>query len=358
MRRAWRVLTHTVLGVLLLAVVAVVTGCGYRAYRHYQIYNATRVDSVMGIDDERFIPVGGIEQWISIRGRDRANPVLLLLHGGPGIAMSPTPRNVLWSWTARFTVVQWDQRGAAKTFGRSGTIGADVTIERMARDGIEVAEYLRRVLRTERIVLVGLSWGSDLGVRMALDRPDLFLAYVGTGQGVNQGRFRIVAYRQLLAEANRRQDRQAIRELEANGPPPYDSITRATVHTKWANAFEPGQPSTARLLSLVAFDSEAGMGDLWHYARGIVTSQNHFRDAVEREDLLSLGTVFRLPFFVFQGALDNVTPVAPVREYFDSITAPRKAFELIPDAGHNAMATRSDVFLDLLVQHVLALAGR
>jgi pimeloyl-ACP methyl ester carboxylesterase len=102
------------------------------------------------------------------------------------------------------------------------------------------------------------------------------------------------------------------------------------------------------LLSTVLFDSDAGIVDLRNYIRGLTSSQDHF----EGEDLPSLGPDFAIPFFVFQGARDNVTPVAPVKEYFDSITAPHKEMVLIQNAGHNALATKSDEFLSLLVQRV------
>jgi pimeloyl-ACP methyl ester carboxylesterase len=193
-------------------------------------------------------------------------------------------------------------------------------------------------------------------VQMAKARPDLFYAYVGTGQAVNQRKYRPLAYAQLLAEARKRNDREAMEQLEANGPPPYDSIARAIVHTKWANAYEPGQLSAWNLLSIVLFDSDAGPRDLRDYARGIATSQDHFREAVEASDLLAIGTDFEVPFFVFHGALDRVTPTQPVQAYVDSIMAPQKQLVLIPDAGHNVMVTKSDEFLSLLVQRVRPLA--
>jgi pimeloyl-ACP methyl ester carboxylesterase len=174
---------------------------------------------------------------------------------------------------------------------------------------------------------------------------------------VNQGVFKAVAYRQLLAEASARNDRNAIAELEANGPPPYDTTAKASVHTKWANAYEAGQPSTVQLASIVLFDSEAGVGDLRDYVRGIGTSQDHFRQAVDREDLRALGTRFEVPFFIFQGAKDNVTPVAPVREYFESISSPRKEMVIIPGGGHNVAITMSVEFLKLLVDRVKPLAS-
>jgi pimeloyl-ACP methyl ester carboxylesterase len=351
--RVWRGVKRAVLGVLVLILLLIGGGLLYRAYRHHQLDRATAIDAARGIDEAFFTTIGGIDQWIAIRAQDRDNPVLLLLHGGPGIAMSPLPRDFLFSWTKDFTIVFWDQRGAGKTYGRSGPVGAGVTKDRMAQDGLEVAEFVRTRLHKPKIAIVALSWGTTLGVRMALARPDLFSAYVGTGQSINQGKYRRLAYEQLLAEARTRGDRGAVAELEANGPPPYDSIAKARVHTTWANRYEPGLPSTAGLISMVLFDSRASFGDLRDFRRGLASSQDHFRDAVEREDIPSLGTTFAIPFFVFQGALDNVTPVAPVQEYVDRITAPRKELVLIPNAGHNAIATRSNEFLKLLLERVL-----
>ena len=128
------------------------------------------------------------------------------------------------------------------------------------------------------------------------------------------------------------------------------------MHTKWADRYEPGQLSRGSLISTVLFDSNAGLTDLRDYVRGLTSSQDHFREAVEQEDIPSLGTSFAIPFFVFQGALDNVTPVAPVQEYVDRVTAPQKKLILIPNAGHNAIATRSDEFLKLLLEHIRPLA--
>jgi len=154
----------------------IVTGAGYRVWRHHEIEHAVAIEPATGIDEVRFVRVGDIDQWISIRGRNRANPVLLVLHGGPGIALSVMPRDFLWTWTSDFTIVQWDQRGAGQTLGRAGPVGEDVTIDRMTADGIELAEYLQQHLEKKKIVVLGVSWGSMLGVHMVKARPDLFYA--------------------------------------------------------------------------------------------------------------------------------------------------------------------------------------
>ena len=356
MRTIWWIAKGTVVAALALLMTTVIACFGYRGYRHSVIARATAIDLAKGIDEEFFGRIGGIEQWISIRGQDRKNPIIVFVHGGPGLASSPFPRDFLYAWTRDFTMVRWDQRGSGKTYGRSGPVGPSVTVERMALDGIEVTELVRARLHKPKVVLLGLSWGSVLGVRMAKRRPDLFYAYVGTGQSVNQRKYKVLAYAELVEEARTRRDSKAVAELTANGPPPYTSVSKAAVHTKWANAYEPGQPSGWSLASLILFESEAGSMDVRDYMRGIRTSEDHFRDASDADDLPSLGTEFGVPFFVFQGATDHVTAVRPVQDYMESIKAPRKELVLIPNAGHNVMVTRSEEFLKLLRERVRPLA--
>jgi pimeloyl-ACP methyl ester carboxylesterase len=134
-----------------------------------------------GIAERGFVKIGGIDQWITIRGEDRSNPAILILHGGPGDAQSSLAY-LYRHWERAFTVVQWDQRGAGRTFGRYGNATPDMTLDRMIEDGAEVADYARRRLGQKKIILLGHSWGSVLGVYIIKRHPELFSAYVGTGQ--------------------------------------------------------------------------------------------------------------------------------------------------------------------------------
>ena len=352
--RASSVVRRTALAVAVVLVCLIALGYTYRVYRLDQI-NKTLATPI-GIDDRIFVTVGGIEQWITIRGRDRSNPLLLFLHGGPGNAFQSFTRRMFLDWEREFTVVQWDQRGAGKTFGRSGPVGAGVTLDRMVLDGAEVAEFVRQRLGKEKVILLGLSWGSVLGVHLVKARPDLFYAYVGTGQVVSHRPGKLQAYTQLVAEARARQDARAVRELAAIGPPPYDSTEKSVVHTRWANRYEPSMPSNWTLLASVLFESDASIRDLRNLMAGIRSSEDHFRDMTDDVSLPALGADFHVPVFVLQGALDNVAPVELLRPYLDGIRAPRKELILIPEAGHNAMATRSGDFLRLLVERVRPLA--
>jgi pimeloyl-ACP methyl ester carboxylesterase len=207
------------------------------------------VTSPNGIDEATYVSIGGIEQWITIRGENRDNPVLLLLHGGPGDATNPWGYAGFRSWLKYFTVVQWDQRGAGKTFGRNGAaVASTITIERMVQDGVELAELLSKKLQQEKIVLVGHSWGSILGVFMAKKRPELFHAFVGTGQVADPPRNYAVAYKALVEKASRERNSRALQELREAGPPPYKDGKGFAVQRKWANLFEGGDVFIASMM--------------------------------------------------------------------------------------------------------------
>jgi pimeloyl-ACP methyl ester carboxylesterase len=313
------------------------------------------ITSENGIDEARYVEVGGIEQWITIRGEDRRNPVLLFLHGGPGDATNPWGYAGFRSWLKTFTVVQWDQRGAGRTLGRNGALAQTITIDRMTQDGIELAELLRKTLRKDKIVLVGHSWGSILGVFMAKARPDLFYAFVGTGQVADAPRNYTVAYQDLLKKAERLGEQRAIRELTDIGPPPYLNGRGYAVQRKWSNLFEGSDIFLSSIFGLALSAPGYTLRDINDWAEGQDVSGQRLIPQTSRLESKALGGEFALPVFVIQGAEDFTTPTSLARNFLNSLRAPRKSFVSIDRAGHFAVFMRSDLFLDALVARVLPL---
>jgi pimeloyl-ACP methyl ester carboxylesterase len=134
------------------------------------------------VDEQRYVRIGGIDQWMTIRGENRDNPALLFLHGGPGAGHTMF-NSLTRAWERHFTIVQWDQRGSGKTRRKNGPLGPrELTLMRLEEDGLQVVDYVRSYLNQEKIVLVASSVGSTFGLAMAKRRPDLFVAYVGTDQ--------------------------------------------------------------------------------------------------------------------------------------------------------------------------------
>jgi pimeloyl-ACP methyl ester carboxylesterase len=311
-----------------------------------------------GIDEARYVEVGGIQQWITIRGEDKNNPVLLFLHGGPGDATNPWGYAGFRLWLKHVTVVQWDQRGAGRTFGKNPDAPKAITIARITQDGVELADLLRKQLRKDKIILVGHSWGSILGVLMVKARPDLFSAFVGTGQVADPATSYTVAHRELLKKAEMLKDEHAIRELREIGPPPYPDGRGYRVQRKWSNLFE---GADAFISSMVGFALAAPgytLRDVNDWFDGQNVSGERLVPLVSALDKRTLAGDFAVPVYVIQGAEDFTTPTSLARSFVDSIRAPAKAFVPIEGGGHFAVFMKSSEFLEQLVSRVLPLTAR
>jgi pimeloyl-ACP methyl ester carboxylesterase len=315
------------------------------------------ISSPKGIDEAQFVKIGGIEQWVSIRGWDRDNPVLLFLHGGPGDVTNPWTFALFEPWEKHFTVVQWDQRGAGKTLRKNGsTIAPTITVDRMVQDGIELSEYLRKHLGKDKIIIVAHSFGSILGVGMAKSRPDLFYAYVGTGQVADETKNYLVAYDALLKKAKDVGDQRAIDELNHVGPPPYESGEGYRAQWKWANAFEGADQFLAGTIGLTLVAPGGSVQVMNDIGDGEMLSAEQLVPQTKSSGPKELGLEFTIPMFFIQGAEDFTTPTALARNYLESIKAPRKEFVTINGAGHFAVFMHSDQFLQELIKLVGPLA--
>jgi pimeloyl-ACP methyl ester carboxylesterase len=322
---------------------------------------AFSIDNTRGIDERLYVDINGVAQHVMIRGEDRDNPVLLYVHGGPGAAASLYAWKFFTrgGWERSFTVVNWDQQGAGKTFGRAGNkIDPTLTIERIADDGVAVAEAVARKLGKRKIILAGGSWGSVIGARMAKQRPELFHAYVGNAHVVSPND-EVVAYQRVLDKARGQGIAAAITELEKSGPPPYKSPASFRAQRKWAGIFEKHPP--VDIQKEVASTPGTVPADLATWWAGFLASDAHFRGAdmggpAEKIDLTTWGPEFELPVILIQGAEDDVTPTSEVRKYFEWIQAPKKQFLVIEGAGHNVVTSHAQEFGRLMVEHVRPLA--
>jgi len=193
---------------------------GWRSHRQAEVAASLAIHSSGGIDESRFVKIGGIDQWVQIRGESSANPVLLVLHGGPGASFIPYTR-LFREWERHFTVVLWDQRGTGQTYTRNTLPDSrTMTIDRMTADGLEITAYLRARLHQDRIMLLAHSWGSVLGVGMVATRPGWYSAFVGTGFIVSELPDWVAAFDILLANVRAAGDETALRALTAIGPRP------------------------------------------------------------------------------------------------------------------------------------------
>jgi pimeloyl-ACP methyl ester carboxylesterase len=306
-----------------------------------------------GIAERGFVRIGGIEQWVTIRGDDRGNPAILILHGGPGDSVSQLAY-FFRNWERAFTVVQWDQRGGGRTYGLNGTATPEMTLDRMIEDGAEVARYASRRLAQKRLMLLGHSWGSALGVYFLRRHPELFCAFVGTGQVVRPSDLSARYYTYTLARLTADHEEAAVAELRRLGPPPYRDIGQQETVRKWLNHY------------LADADKRFLLASIGVALRNASYSLKDFRELQEAHlsfslpvlgrtyeaiDLNALGYDMPVPFFIIDGRSDVLTPADATVSYFRNIRAPDKALFLI-DGGHFAFMSNADEFLQILLQHV------
>lgn len=331
-----------------------------------------RIVAPNGIDEARFTTLGGARQWITIRGQDRDAPVLLFLHGGPGGALSDISYIFQRPWEDYFTVVQWDQRG----FGRSAIDGAKLkgtlNFEQYIADAIELIEQLKARFGQRKIVLMGQSWGTSLGVEVAHRRPDLLHALVSIGQVVDRkGNFEETR-RLFLADAKARGDAALLKRMTDAGPPPADFTDMEGKVGAWLAAVQGPLDPTGH-----GWHNFTGPQESWSYrivaARDVSPSSLNppqpeespfpggagaklaevWRSSADWSIRKDVGYDFQVPVIIFAGSHDWQTPTTLAKDFFQRICAPYKMFVEFANSAHVVHAEEPGRTIVSLVDDVL-----
>lgn len=326
----------------------------YRALKRRTHAKNLRITTPNGIDESSYVRIGGIDQWISIRGEDLANPVILEIHGGPGASnLIFTPRTR--SWERHFTIVRWDMRGAGRTFGAGGPEGqGEMTLDRLYQDALEVTAHVRARLGVPRLLLVANSFGTVTGLRLARNHPELYSAYVGTDQNIIDGGRDTTSYEALLARLEKAGKNKERAKVAAMGPD--RAAWSAHEWSEYAKTVVTTDPLTYDTMKTVVirslwFSPLHDLRGLRRYLKAMTFSERLGPQAMTIDERAE-GTTFRLPFFVFQGDSDVLTPPEPARRFYEEVTAPVKDFALIQGASHFASFRHPDRFLDLMLAKV------
>ncbi|MFK2929618.1 alpha/beta fold hydrolase [Dyella agri] len=324
-----------------------------------------RIVSPNGIQEQIKVHVDGIDQWLTIRGRDLRNPILLVLHGGPASPDTPQAWTFESPWQDYFTVVEWDQRGTGKTYAANteAQMAPGMSIDGMTDDAAKIVDYLRQRFHKQKIFVMGHSWGSVLGVELAQRHPDWLYAYIGVGQLVNMRRNEEDGYASALRDAKAHGNAAAVRELEAIAPYPGPkdiTLDQIGVRDKWEMYY--GGLAWGRRDYQFAADTwdlspDYSEADLDAIGKGSVFSLQHLLKPLLAVDF-DHTTRFDCPVVMFVGAHDNTTSHVLAEQWFDKLQAPSKRLVVFADSAHMIMLEQPGRFLVHLVDDVLPYAQK
>ena len=283
--------------------------------------------------------LGGLQQHIIIRGKDRTKPVLLILHGGPGGAHSSFFKLLHGAGLEEnFVVVEWDQRGAGKSYSKELT-EEDMRVEHFITDTIELTNMLRERFKQEKIFMLGHSWGSALGFMTIGRVPELYHAYIGAGEAADWNKRQQISYEWTYNKAKAANDQTALSELEAILP--FDPTDRADidVKNKWLSAFGgyfKNEEAYNRRKAYFGKASELAPGDM----EKLIAGSKWSSETTDEEAAHYGYSLFKqlpkveIPIYLFAGRYDYQTPGSLAEEYYNMVDAPKKGFVWFENSGH------------------------
>jgi pimeloyl-ACP methyl ester carboxylesterase len=313
------------------------------------------------ISQKLSVPVNGVQQGMVIRGEDASNPVLLWVHGGPGMPDYPLTQQYPTDLEDLFTVVWWDQRGAALSY--DSEIPPDtMTIEQFVDDTLAVSDYLRERFNQDRIYILGHSWGSLIAVQAAARSPERYKAYLGMAQAVYQLESEKLAYDYMLAAYRERGDTDMVRELEAAPVTMSGGTPEAYLKVRDKAMHQLGIGTTHDMKSVITgifLPSWRFRGytlrekvNLW---RGRAFSRSFgLWDQLIRIDLRKTVPALQIPVYFLEGKYDYTCVTSLARDYFEKLQAPVKSFYVFDNSAHSPLLEEPQVAQRILEHDVLA----
>ena len=304
------------------------------------------------------IDLGGVKQWILVRGQDTSKPVLLFLHGGPGSSMIGNGRFFLEALESDYVVVNWDQRGAGISYSPN-LRAEDMTVDRLRQDTVELTNLLRTRFSKSKIYLVGHSWGSLLGMLAVKSNPELYSAFVGVGQFVNEAASDAYNYQFVMSEAASKSNQTALSEMQALGPPPYNTVANITTLRKWTSEYGGDIHNKQAMQDFASFSmaaSEYNLGDWLNQQNGAMFSLNSMLQELITIDLRTSASTINVPAYFFLGRYDHVCAWEVAQEYYNLLVNPAgKQLFWFENSAHNPLFEERDKFVDLMRNTVLPL---
>ena len=348
------------MSILTVTATAVALPCAFALTRAGQIWRHSIV-SKHGIEECSYVKLGGIRQYIQIRGQDTRNPLILFLHGGPGNPTSCLSYHYQKQLERDFTLVNWDQRGCGRTFYQSRGKNSSVSVAQLLVDLNELVDYLCTRFHQQKIILLGYSWGTVLGVLYAKQHPEKLECYLSVCQCVHILSGTVYAAAQTAARARISGEYTRAQQLEQqikqfcelnpqfskSGFLAYAKLRDATcAYQKCADV-----KNTAAYIRTGLLSPDSDMLDLRWKLRQMLLPHAYFAQQSSlfsylsmEFDLRRLPPDFRTPIYFLTADDDRICPADMIEEYYRRVSAPNKRFFRIPRQAHTVFFDQPEVF--------------
>ena len=275
-----------------------------------------------------YIKLGGVDQCVLTRTENTAHPIMLFLHGGPGMPMMFLAGKFQGALEKDFTVVQWDRRGAGKSYTKQIPPAESMVDRQVVNDAYQLIDTLRQRFGKEKIILVGHSWGTYLGSIMVTEHPELFSLFISIGQVVDDKKCRIIQ-RDFIEKQASKYHRTDILESLAKSP--------GTNMENWLFEFGGELKNSTTFMPFVwsgLLSPEYTLKDVLNVAKGSNFNQKHMKETILDRSIYFKIREYRLPVYFFVGANDYTTPTELIEEYYKLISAPEKKMVRFENSAH------------------------
>jgi len=312
------------------------------------------------ISEKIHVNINGVQQGMFIQSKDPSNPVLLFLHGGPGMPEYFLTERYPTGLEDLFTVVWWDQRGAGLSY-TPDIPPQTITYEQLISDTLEVTNYLRHRLGKDKIYLMGHSGGSFLGIQAAARAPELYYAYIGVAQMAYQLKSEQLAYEYMLRQFKANGNTKMVRELEEAPvtmtvplPASYDALRDDAMHTLGIGTTHDMKSVVTGVFIPSLLSPQYTLGEKVNLWRGKSFSKAILWEKLMATDLTQHVTELDLPVYFFHGIYDYTDSYTLAKEYFAKLKAPAKGFYTFEQSAHSPIFEEPEKVIKILQEDVLA----
>ncbi|MDZ5471510.1 alpha/beta hydrolase [Bacillus sp. 31A1R] len=298
------------------------------------------------------LTLGGVTQWITIRGKNKNLPILLFLHGGPGSPQTGAQRKYNRVLEDEYIVVNWDQRGSGKSFTPE-VKKESLTVNQLLSDAYELVTYLLNKFNQEKLFIMGHSVGAALGLLFAGKYPNLIHAYIGINQPVHRQEEEKKSYTFALDVAKRKHDKKAIAQLESIGFPEnglYRKIEDMVVQRTWLTKYKGvAYKKNAALINMnYLLSSHLTWKERLNFMKGFGFSSTNLWNEITSLNLFQLVPELHVPVYFIIGRHDKIVFHELVTDYFEQLRAKEKQLIVFEESGHLACFEEPGKFNQLM----------